>query len=351
MSLFKGKNLSVEIVGESHSSEIELSVKGFAPFKFDVQNLLEFTSRRKSSNACYSTKRKEDDLPIFFNVEDNEIKGDFKVIIKNNDVKSKDYSNLYAKPRPSHADYAWYLKDGALDFKGGGRFSARLTAPYCVLGGICKQYLESLGVKVVAYLKSVGNVNGSSYRDNEFSYEQLIEKTKGFPSIDKKEEMLLEIENAQKNLDSVGGIVEVVVYGMPCGVGDNLFEGLEGKISSLLFSIPAVKGVEFGNGFEMAKSFGSLVNDELYYDKNGAIRLKTNNNGGINGGISNGFNITMRVAIKPTPSIAKTQNTIDLRNKKNCKIEIKGRHDACVAVRAVPCIESAVMLALADEIM
>ena len=351
MSLFKGKNLSVEILGESHAEQMQLKVKGFKKFTFDSDELLTFTSRRKASNSNFSTSRIEQDLPIFENVINNTVDDEFNVIIKNNNVKSGDYKNLYGKPRPSHADYAWYLKDGALDFSGGGRFSARLTAPYCVLGGICKQYLESLGVKVVAYLQSVGSVSGGSYRDKELTYQTVVDKTQGFPSLDKKEQMLLEIENAKKNGDSVGGVVEVIVYGMPSCVGDNLFEGLEGKISSLLFSIPAVKGVEFGLGFDMAKSYGSKVNDELYYDENGAIRIKTNNNGGINGGISNGFNITMRVAVKPTPSISKTQNTIDIVNKKNCEIKIKGRHDACVAVRAVPCIESAVMLAICDEIM
>jgi chorismate synthase len=162
--------------------------------------------------------------------------------------------------------------------------------------------------------------------------------------------MLAEIEKARLNGDSVGGVVEVIVHGLPSGIGDNLFEGLEGKLSSLIFSIPAVKGVEFGNGFDMAKSYGSLVNDSLYYDGE-VIKLSSNNNGGINGGISNGFNLTMRVAFKPTPSISKEQNTIDLVNKQNVKIKIEGRHDACVAVRGVPCVESAVAIALLDEII
>jgi chorismate synthase len=306
--------------------------------------------RRKSSSSAFSTPRKEDDIPIFENVNNCLIDGDFSVIIKNNNVKSKDYNSLYGKPRPSHADYAWHLKDGVLDFSGGGRFSARLTAVYAVLGSLCKQYLESRGIKISAYLQSVGSVNGRSYRDGEPSYEEVITSTKDFPSLDKKEEMLAEIEKARLNGDSVGGVVEVIVHGLPSGIGDNLFEGLEGKLSSLIFSIPAVKGVEFGSGFDMAKSYGSLVNDSLYYDGE-VIKLSSNNNGGINGGISNGFNLTMRVAFKPTPSISKEQNTIDLVNKQNVKIKIEGRHDACVAVRGVPCVESAVAIALLDEII
>lgn len=351
MSIFNGKKLSVEILGESHGEKLQMTVKGFPKFKFNEEKLNEFTSRRKASNSAFSTPRKEADTPLFLGVKDNEIDGDFTVEIKNTNVKSSDYNELYAKPRPSHADYGWYKKDGALDFSGGGRFSARLTAPYCVLGGIAKQYLESRGIKVAGYLQSVGKVQGYSYRNSELSFEEIIEKTKDFPSINKKEEMQEEIKKAREQGDSVGGVVELIVYNLPSGIGDNLFEGLEGKISQMLFSIPAVKGVEFGLGFSMATCLGSQVNDELYYDENGAIRLKTNNNGGINGGISNGFNLTVRVAVKPTPSISKEQNTVDLINKVNTKIKVNGRHDACVAVRAVPCLESALTLAILDEII
>lgn len=350
MSKLTGKKLNIEIVGESHSPEVKMTVKGFPTFAFNNEELLKFLSRRKASNQAFSTPRKEDDLPIFEGVANNQINGDFSVTIKNTNVKSKDYNDLYARPRPSHADYAWHLKDGALDFSGGGRFSARLTAVYAVLGGLCKQYLEGCGVKIASYLQSVGKVSGRSYISGEPTYSEVLEQTKEFPSLSNQAEMLKEIETARLNGDSVGGVAEVVVYGLKAGVGDNLFEGLEGKLSSLIFSIPAVKGVEFGSGFDMARSYGSIVNDELYYD-NGEVKLKTNNNGGINGGISNGFNLTMRVAFKPTPSISKEQNTIDLESKENVKIQIKGRHDSCVAVRGVPCIESAVAIAILDEII
>ncbi len=350
MSKLTGKKLNIEILGESHSPEVKMTVKGFPSFTFDSEELLKFLARRKASSQAFSTPRKEEDLPIFDGVTDNKIDGDFSVIIKNDNVKSGDYNSLYGKPRPSHADYAWHLKDGALDFSGGGRFSARLTAVYAVLGGICKQYLESLGVKVCCYLQSVGGVQGRSYRNGEPSYDEVINSTKDFPALSNHGEMLSEIENARSNGDSVGAVAEVIVYDLKAGLGDNLFEGLEGKLSSLIFSIPAVKGVEFGSGFTMASSLGSIVNDELFYE-DGVVKLKTNNNGGINGGISNGFNLTMRVAFKPTPSISKEQNTIDLVSKENVQIKIKGRHDSCVAVRGVPCIESAVAIALLDEII
>lgn len=351
MSIFNGKKISVEILGESHGEKLTMKVSGFPKFEFNAEKLNEFTGRRKASNNAFSTPRKEDDAPLFTGIKNNLIDGDFTVEILNNNVKSGDYSDLYGKPRPSHADYAWYKKDGALNFSGGGRFSARLTAPYCVVGGLCKQYLESRGILVAGYLQSVGKVQGYSYINGEPTYEEVIEKTKIFPSLDKHQEMQEEIKKAREQGDSVGGICELIVYNLPSGIGDNLFEGLEGKISSLLFSIPAVKGVEFGLGFSMANALGSEVNDELYYDENGSIRLKTNNNGGINGGISNGFNLTIRVAVKPTPSISKEQNTIDLVSNVNTKIKINGRHDACVAVRAVPCLESAVMLAILDEVL
>ena len=350
MSKFLGNNLSVEIIGESHLPEIKMTVKGFPKFTFDSEELMEFLSRRKASSFAYSTPRKETDIPIFENVLGNEINGDFSVIIKNENVKSGDYSDLYGKPRPSHADYAWHLKDGALDFSGGGRFSARLTSVYAVLGGICKQYLESKNIKVASYLQSVGKVSGRSYKDGEVSYNEVVTNAKTFPALSNHEEMIKEIENAKLHGDSVGAVAEVVVYNLPAGVGNNLFEGLEGKLSSLIFSIPAVKGVEFGSGFDMATSYGSKVNDELFYDGD-TVKLKSNNNGGINGGISNGFNVTMRVAFKPTPSISIEQNTIDLVSKQNVKIKVNGRHDSCVAVRGVPCIESAVAIALVDEIL
>ncbi len=350
MAKYKGKNLSIEILGESHSPEMSVEVKGFPKFTFDESRLLGFLARRKATKDAFSTPRIEEDIPEFLGVENFKIENSFKAVIKNNNTKSKDYSDLYGKPRPSHADYAWYKKEGQLDYSGGGRFSARLTACLCVLGGIAKQYLEEKGIKICAYLQSVGRVSGRSYKYGEISTEEIAELTSGFPSLDKKQEMIEEISLARSKGDSVGGVIECLVSGMPAGVGDNLFEGLEGKISNLIFSVPAVKGVEFGAGFDFSSSFGSEMNDGLCFE-NGEVKLLSNNNGGINGGISNGFDITMRVAMKPTPSISIPQDTVDLVDGKNAKISIKGRHDSCLAVRAVPCIESAVAIAILDEII
>lgn len=349
MAIFNGKKLNIEIYGESHAQEIGVKIKGLPKFNYDLSKLHEFLDRRKPSKSVFSTARKEEDKPLIG--IDNHL-GILTAEIKNTNKKSGDYDNLYGKPRPSHADYSSFLKDGTLDYSGGGRFSGRLTAPLCIVGGVLKQYLKSLGIEVHAYVSSVGEINAKSYLNQEISQEEILNNRDigGFPSLDKKDEILNLITSVKKDGDSVGGVIECIVYGMKRGVGDNLFEGLEGKIASLVYSVPAVKGVEFGGGFNLSKKVGSTANDSLYYDGD-SVKFKTNNSGGINGGISNGEPITLRVAVKPTPSISKEQETVDLVNKKNCKIKISGRHDACIVPRAVPCIESAVIIALVDELI
>ena len=352
MSTFNGKNIRVEIFGESHADKIGVNVKGFPAFHFDEEKLTQFLDRRKASGQVYSTSRVEADAPVFQGVKNCQIDGDFSAVIYNVNKKSNDYAELIGKPRPSHADYAWYLKDGVTDFTGGGRFSGRMTAPLCVAGGIAKQYLETLGIKIYAYVKSVGNVNGRSYKDGEVAESELdsLANSNAFPSLSNADAMLNAIAATKAQGDSLGGVIECIVYGMKTGVGDCLFGGLEGKISSLVYAVPAVKGVEFGDGFNLAKLTGSVANDSYQY-VDGRVTTIKNSAGGINGGISNGANITLSVAIRPTPSIAKEQSTVDLINKENTTIQIKGRHDACIVPRAVPCIESAVALAILDEIL
>ncbi len=350
MAIFKGKNISVEIYGESHSEKIGAIVKGMPTFTFDNEKLCDYLSRRKASKNAFSTTRLEDDIPIFSNVDNNTISGDFSFIILNKNVKSSDYNDLYGKPRPSHADYVSFIKDGTLDFRGGGRFSGRLTAPIVVVGGILKQYLESKGIFVESYVSKIGSVNGLSYKNAKITKEFLLNnRDSKINALSNSSQMLKEIETVKETGDSIGGIVECIVYGLNAGLGDNLFEGLEGKISSLIYSIPAVKGVEFGTGFNFASMKGSQANDGIRFE-NGKVEFITNNNGGINGGISNGEDITLSVAIKPTPSIGLSQKTVDLVNKENCEIKIKGRHDACIVPRATVCIESAVIIAIADEL-
>ena len=352
MSTFNGKNISVEIFGESHAEQIGVKICGFPSFKFDSEKLDKFLARRKASAQVYSTARVESDTPIFHNLVDGQISGEFSAVISNANVKSQDYAALTGKPRPSHADYAWFLKDGVTNFAGGGRFSGRMTAPLCVAGGIAKQYLERLGIKICAYVKSIGEINGLSYKDGEIAASELeaLENSGAFPSLMSADLMLQEIAKKKADGDSLGGVIECIVYGMKPGLGDCLFDGLEGKIANLIYSVPAVKGVEFGDGFDLTKVPGSVAND-CYRYVDGKVTAITNSAGGINGGISNGANVTLSVAIRPTPSIAKTQDTVDLINKVNTTIAIKGRHDACIVPRAVPCIESAVALAILDEIL
>ena len=347
MSLFKGEKISVEIYGKSHDEKIGVKCTNFPKIVIDQDGLSSFMKRRQGGQGFGSTPRKEEDKVIFVSGVENDkiIDGDFEGVIFNNNKKSADYNELYGKPRPSHADFVDYVKSGNLDYRGGGRFSARLTAPICVAGYVAKQFLNEKGIYAHAFISSVGRVKGKSYKDN-ITREEL-EKTNGFPALKNGDKMAKLIKKTQKRGDSVGARVECVVFGAK-GLGDDYFSGLEGKISQLIYSIPAVKGVEFGQGFELAKSFGSKVNDPFYFDGE-EVKTKTNNSGGINGGIANGMPITIGVAFRPTPSISIEQDTVDLINKKNVKIKIKGRHDSCVAVRALPVIESAVYLALLDS--
>lgn len=353
MSKFNGKKLSLEIYGESHSEKIGVKVKGFPSFTFDNDKLNEFLGRRKASGGVFSTSRKEPDVPVFDGLDGFTINGDFSADVYNVNKRSGDYGNLIGKPRPSHADYVAYVKDGITDFAGGGRFSGRLTLPLCIAGGIALQYLESKGIKIAAYVSSVGKTNARSYKDGGVSIEEIraLRDDGEFPSLNCKQEILDEISSAKKDGDSVGGSVECVVNGLKAGVGDNLFEGLEGKIAMLVYAIPAVKGVEFGSGFNLCSMKGSVANDSFHYDDLGNVNAYSNNSGGINGGISNGMDVTLKVAFRPTPSISKSQKTIDVINKTNVEIVINGRHDACIVPRAVPCVESAVALAILDEIL
>lgn len=353
MAIFNGEKLNIEIYGTSHAEKIGVKASGFPRLKIDEKNLLAVLKRRMPSGGVFSTKRREPDLPIFEKGLDNGvIDGFFEAVIYNKDVKSGDYGNLYAKPRPSHADYVRYLKDGEKDYRGGGEFSGRLTAPLCIVGALAKQYLyENYGVEVLAYISSVGKVYGKSYKSENPSKEQIKAcHNSDFPALENAELMIEEIGKALSKKDSVGGCVECVVYGMPTAVGGSLFNGLEGKIAQAVYAIPAVKGVEFGGGFNLSESCGSVANDQLAVEY-GKVKILSNHAGGLNGGITNGNPITLRVGFRPTPSIGVPQNTVDLEKMQNTQIVIEGRHDACVAVRAVPVVESAVALALLDALL
>ncbi len=352
-SLFCGKRLKLEIFGASHSSEIGVKINGFNGEKVCQRKLQQFVNRRKASNTAYSTKRLEQDkIEIISGRKNGKLVGEFKAVIKNTNQNSKDYSNLIVTPRPSHADFvAWQKYGDKFDYRGGGKFSGRLTAPMCIAGGLCKQILSDMGITINAYISRIGIVKGASYKDTDIEKIDLDNLDKDFPLLNdaKKEQMLDVIESARKDLDSVGGVIECVIKGVPIGAGEYMFDSLESKLSHLAFAVPAVKGIEFGAGFDLAEMNGSTANDAFYYDGD-KVKTKTNNNGGINGGMANGMPITFRVVIKPTPSIAKEQDTINIKTKENAKLKIEGRHDACIVPRAVPVIEAISALAIYDSL-
>ena len=341
---WKGDKIEFSVYGTSHAAEIGVSATGIPASMPDKEALARFMDRRRAKGESYSTKRFEADLPEI-TVE----KDAFRAVIKNTNVKSGDYSDLYGIPRPSHADYAAYLMDGRLDFTGGGEFSGRLTAPLCVLGFAAKQLLKEKGITVSAWVSAIGKIKGASYRTG-LTQEMLSCGEKGEWAPSAKEDMLCEIERAAAEKDSVGGRIECAVLGLPGGMGGGAFGSLEGKIASLLYLIPAIKGVEFGAGFALAETYGSLANDPLCL-KDGKVVLGKNDAGGINGGLTNGAPVTLAVAVRPTPSIGKKQHSVDLVKKEEREIEIKGRHDACIVPRAVPVIEAAVAIAVLDALL
>ena len=365
MATTYGNNLKISIYGGSHDPEIGIIAGGLPKgAEFDVESLLAFMKRRAPGNNKYSTARKEADKPIFLSgvlPKGEDISGTatldgtaLKAIIRNSNMHSGDYSNLVDIPRPSHADYPARVKFGeGVDLRGGGHFSGRLTAPMCIVGGICLQILEKMGIKIAAHVYSVKGEKDIEFDPcgvNEKDFDTLSAHEFPTLSIMAGERMQTVIENARTDGDSVGGVIECAVIGLPVGIGEHMFAGLEGRISSIIFSVPAVKAIEFGKGFESAELFGSENNDPYFMD-GGEIRTRTNNCGGISGGMSNGMPIIFRVGIKPTPSIAKEQDSVSLSRRENVKLVIKGRHDPWIVPRAVPVIEAAAAIAILDSIL
>lgn len=350
-----GENIKITIFGQSHSPAIGVTVDGLpAGIKIDEDKLAAFMARRAPGKDEYSTKRKEADKPEFLSgITDGKTNGaPLCAVIFNKDQRSKDYSELREKPRPGHADYTARIKYGNYhDVAGGGHFSGRLTAPLCIAGGICLQWLESKGITVGAHIASVHGIEDKSFDSVSVTPEELtLLKEKPFTCIDDSaaEKMKAEITAARLDCDSVGGTVECAVLGLPVGIGEPMFGGLEGRLAQTVFGIPAVKGIEFGAGFKVAEMFGSENNDEYYFDENGTVKTRTNNCGGILGGISNAMPLIFTAAFKPTPSIAKTQNTVSLDKKENATLNIVGRHDPCIVQRAVPVVEAAAAITVAD---
>ena len=351
-----GKILRVSVFGQSHGKAIGVQIDGLpAGEEIDPEELQRFLDRRKPGTSPLSTARKEADMPEFLSgLENGRTCGaPLCAVIWNSGQHSADYTELRDKPRPGHADYTALIKwDGRADMRGGGHFSGRLTAPLCIAGGIAKQILARRGVYVGAHLSSVGYAQDMLFppRPTKELFDALAAKP--FPVLNDHagEAMQTAILAAKESLDSVGGAIECAAVGLPAGLGDPMFDGVESRLAAALFGIPAVKGVEFGEGFHAARLRGSENNDPFVMEEN-RIRTETNHAGGVLGGITTGMPIVLRVAFKPTPSIGKPQKTVSLSAMENAELQIRGRHDPCIAHRAVPVVEAVTAAVLLDLLL
>ena len=356
MSSEFGNILRVSVFGQSHGKAIGVNMDGLpAGEAIDLEELNAFLDRRKPGKSPLSTARKESDTPVFLSGLENGVTCGFPLcaIIENSDQHSSDYSELADKPRPSHADYTARVKwGGHADMRGGGHFSGRLTAPLCIAGGIAKQILARRGIFVGAHLAAVGTVDDAPFplRPTRELFDAVAAKP--FPVVDDEagQRMQSLILEARQDLDSVGGIIECAAIGLPAGLGDPMFGGVENRLVAALFGIPAVKGVEFGLGFGSARLRGSENNDPFTVE-NGAVVTASNRSGGILGGITTGMPVILRAAIKPTPSISKPQETVSLSAMENAELVIRGRHDPCIAHRAVPVVEAVTATVLLDLLL
>lgn len=361
-----GNALKVTVFGQSHSQAVGCVVEGLpSGHVVDTEALGRFMARRAPGQGPWTTPRKEADQPRIvsgLNPKGATCGAPLAVVIENTNTRSRDYDNLMAVPRPGHADYtAWAKWHGNQDVPGGGHFSGRLTAPLCAAGGIALQILAGHGVRVGAHLLSVADVrdeplcaldNAPASRARLESQLDALADGRTFPTIDADagKAMLAAIDDARRELDSVGGVVECVATGMPAGVGSPMFDGIENLIARAAFGVPAVKGVEFGRGFEAARLRGSEDNDP-YRMVDGAVTPVTNNAGGALGGITTGAPVLFRMALKPTSSISRPQESVDLTSGSDATLEVHGRHDPCVATRAVPVAEAICALVLLDALL
>jgi len=349
MASWYGENLRVSIFGQSHSAAIGVTMDGLpAGERIDRERLKRFLDRRAPGRSAWSTPRREADEPEFLaGLRDDVTCGaPLAAILRNANARPQDYEALRATPRPGHADYTAQMKyGGAQDAAGGGHFSGRLTAPLCLAGGICLQLLAREGITVISRIAELAGIEDAG---------ELTAPTadKEFPVVDdaRGEEMKAAIAAARAAGDSVGGIVECAALGVPAGLGDPIFGGLENRIAAIVFGIPAVKGIEFGAGFAAARLRGSENND-AFAAENGRVVTRTNRCGGILGGISTGMPVTFRVAFKPTPSIAAEQDSVNLGTMEAVKLSVGGRHDPCIVPRAVPCVEAAAAIAIYDALL
>ena len=353
MSSTYGENLKLSIFGQSHGTAIGMTLDGIpAGLPVDLEKLQEFLSRRAPGQSNWSTPRKESDAPEFLSgIVDNYTCGaPLAAVIRNTNTRSGDYSNLKDIPRPGHADYTAQVKYGGFqDAAGGGHFSGRLTAPLCIAGGLCKQWLEEMGIQIGAHILAIGEC-GDLYFDPIDP--ELESVGSPFPVLDSEAGSTMQelIAQARAAGDSVGGIIECAITGLPAGIGEPMFGGVESRIAQIVYGIPAVKGVEFGIGFDCACVPGSQSND-AFAIVDGKVITQTNNAGGIQGGITNGMPVIFTTAIKATPSISCEQESVNLKTMEAVTLEITGRHDPCIVPRAVPVVEAAAAIAIYDLIL
>ena len=356
MSSTYGEKIKISVFGESHGGGIGVVIDGLpAGEAIDFDAVLAQMARRAPGRDKTATPRKESDLPrVLSGMLGGVLTGaPLCAVIENTNTRSQDYGDLLAKPRPGHSDYTAYIKyHGANDIRGGGHFSGRITAPLVFAGAVCRQLLERRGIQIAAHIQSVGSIHDKPF-DPVAVPSALIKRlsASSFALIDESAEgpVRAEIEAARLAQDSVGGTIECAVTGLPAGVGEPMFDGLEGAIAKAVFGVPAVKGIEFGAGFALAAMRGSRANDAFCY-QNGHVVTETNHCGGILGGIANGMPLIFRCAVKPTPSIAQPQKTVDLQTGENTVLTIHGRHDPCIVPRAVPVIEAVTALAIINEL-
>ncbi len=362
-----GNNIRLRIFGGSHDPEIGMTLEGFpAGVRLPEAELLAFMARRAPGQDPWATARREPDTPILTSGVTVETDADdgrvyvsdgslMRAVIRNQNQRSGDYASLADTPRPSHADYPARVKFGeSVDLRGGGKYSGRLTAPLCIAGAFCRAFLTARGVTIGAHISAIGAVTDRLFDRVELSPEALTAPGRlPFAVLDLEagEAMRGEIECARMVADSVGGAVECGVIGLPVGLGDHPFDGMEGRLAAILYSIPAVKAVAFGDGFDFVRGYGSTHNDPYCVDPAGHIRTQANHCGGIVGGMSTGMPVIFSVAFKPTPSIGTEQDSVSLATRENVKMTVKGRHDPCIVPRAVPVVEAAAAVAVVDMML
>lgn len=340
MSVAFGRNISVDIYGASHAEKIGVLIDGLpAGLAVDMERLQNFLNRRAPGHNSWSTPRKEADVPeIVSGIKDGKTDGKrLEAVIYNTNIRPGDYGNVITVPRPGHADYTSWVKYGNIE-TGGGRWSGRMTAPLCIAGGIVMQFMEKQGISISAHISELGGIKDDPLGEIHSEF-PVVSREKG-------ELMIAEIAKVRAEGDSIGGEIECVIKGVPAGIGDALFGGMESRISSAVFGIPAVKAIEFGS----TRMRGSENNDPFYIN-DGKIETRTNNHGGILGGISSGMPIVFRVKMKPTPSIGRVQESVDVIKMEPAELEVRGRHDPCIVPRAVPCIEAAAAIAVYDMLI